>query len=560
MAIKKKNKRINLDAVQLINRDLGMPLISAAMLSARGINKTEDVLSYIDSSSSKLSDPMLIASMEIASIYILKAMGRNEKILIFGDFDTDGITSTSIFLRFFRALSYRNVDYKIPSESEGHGLSVKTIDELNRLGVKLIITADNGTNSKKEVDYAKSRGISTIITDHHLPDKNFADSAIAVINPKRSDCFSPFKLYSGAGIALMLCNGIAKSIRREDYITNDLFVLASISTIADMVPLVGDNRLIVQKGLEFFNDSGIVGLSLLMDSLYMTGPEGVSSRDVAFRIAPTINAAAKMGISDRAITMLTGSERFAINSAIKEVIGIAARRRTLVSEAYEVLIEAAKTKSLEQNGFLYLSGNHKSAISGLLANKIMETYKVPVFIGSTDSDKDEIKVSSRSPDGAVNLSLLIESMSDIVLFGGGHERAAGFSIKKENETKLPDRILESIKSLKSESVIEHMWEIDGEIVVGQIDSALIKSFHMMAPFGKGNEAPLLSIINVDIKRELRSKKVSYFISCPYGKIPVVFSESVSGFSNSPGLVSIIAEFNFKREALFLTVREIEVQA
>lgn len=547
-----KNKIIDLDVIKKLNSELKLPFITAGVLSARGIDSIEKAVDFLSSDLS-LSDPFLILDMDKAVNRILQAISRNEKIVIFGDFDTDGITSTAILRRFFNNLDYSGVSHFLPKETDGHGISIKSIEDLNSDKISLIITVDNGTNSKNEIKYAKEKGIDVIVTDHHIPEGKVSEEAVAILNPNRSDCKSKFKSYSGGGMALALCIAVARKLDKEkEYITKDLFVLAAISSIADMVPLVSDNRKIVKYGLSKIKDSSIVGLSMLLDKLYLINAKELSARDVAFRIAPLINAAGKFSMADKAIELLVSNNRPVLLSTIKDLLDISSKRRDLVSRTYISLIDSARKQKNNGDRFIFVIGDHPSAINGLLAIRIMEALKLPTFVGTKDQNSDIIKISGRS--SSINLSSIIEKTANIHSGGGGHAFAGGMQVKESKLDELISKINEHIK-IDSDQIQSFFWEIDAELLSSHITPQLIKSLFILSPFGKKNEAPLFKIRNAEIRKELLNSKLNTFLDTPAGKIKLIFDQQMDRIKENAENLDLIVELNFYTNEPQFTVKD-----
>ena len=242
-----QNKPIDVKKVKSLITSLELPPIVAALMVARGIDSISKTNSYLKADN-VFFDPFLLKGMDQAADRILLAKNNNEKVYVCGDYDVDGITSTAILLRFFKKAEI-NGFHLLPTQMQGHGLSVELVTEIHKNGGNVIVTVDNGSTSFDAVDCANKFGIDVIITDHHDISKDGVPKALAVINPKQSDCPSPFKYLSGGGIALYFARGLAKKFGKEELITEDLIVLASISTVADIVPLTEDNRSIVKLGL-----------------------------------------------------------------------------------------------------------------------------------------------------------------------------------------------------------------------------------------------------------------------------------------------------------------------
>lgn len=498
-----KNKQLDLTAIENLSKELEIPFLLSSMLYSRGIHTMDDAAAFL-TSDYELFDPFLLKDMNRAVDRIEKAIKRKEKIYIVGDFDVDGITSTSILLRFFSSIGFP-VFNKLPTQKEGHGLSTQAVDFVKDNGGHLIITVDNGSTSYDAVNLALTLNIDVIITDHHDISKDGVPAAFAVINPKQETCLSPFKFLSGGGLALYLARAIAIRLGYEVNLTPDLFVLAAISTIADVAPLSRDNRKIVKTGLENFHQSGITGLNLLLESKRAAAQYG--SRDISFNIAPTINAAGKFGFGDDALDLLTISDYLKVSGTVEKLLKINEDRKELVKVILPDLMIQAEAAVKKEDLVIVIKGNHNSAVSGLIASRLTENFQKPVIVISFLDGEETGRASCRSIDG-FNMQEAIEELSEFHLGGGGHYMAAGFALNRDQ--------YDSFVRLINIYAKEHMkvqqkktWTIDGEFSISQMRQKMFSALQLMEPFGAKNENALLKIRGIKLKQATYGQWVSY---------------------------------------------------
>lgn len=552
-----KNKPILIQEVDYLSNRLEIPLFISGLMVTRGINSVNKTSGYLNNQL-ELFDPFLLKGMDKAVQRIEEAKKNKDKVYICGDYDVDGITSTAILFRFFKKIGIE-VYHFLPTQSQGHGLSVPSVEEINKLKGNLIITVDNGSSSHEAVDKANELGINVIITDHHEIPKNIAPKAYAVLNPKQEDCQSPYKFLSGGGMALYLARAIAKKLDCEKEINNDLIILAAISTIADVAPLTGDNRNIVKFGLKNFLTSEILGLNLLLEK---TGVllENLSSRDIAFKISPLINAAGKFGLGDEALKILIDSNYFLLNKSIQNILSINEKRKDLVLNALPVVQLQAKKNNDDGDNILVVEGNHHSAINGLLAAKLTEQFNKPVIVFSLENSSSICRGSCRSIDG-FNIQEAIESLSDCHLGGGGHYMAAGVSIKKDQIQYFKKRINEYFLNLENEKIKnQKTWNIDGELSISQLDSFFFKSLSLLEPFGAKNESPLVKINGLKITKKMNGKYNSSYVKLPNLEIRLFNNlEKDMGKLPNDKLINAIIEINFSDGQPIFILKDFETQ-
>ena len=484
------------------------PILSQILINRR-IETPEEARMFLSPSFDNLLDPFLMNDTEKAAIRIKEATDKGERILIFGDYDVDGVTGTALLLSVlgdFRA----NVSYYIPNRlREGYGLNAEAIKRLKTQdpGLRLIITVDCGTTSIEEVDVAKSLGIDVIITDHHLPPSSHRlPEAYAILNPNREDSTYPFRDLAGVGVAFKLCQALTSDSRLK---TPDsrLLDLVALGTIADIVPLTGENRILVKTGLEVLSKGDRIGIKALKKVAGFDG-KPVSSGVVSFCLAPRINAAGRIGDAGLAVKLL-------LSESEKEAMEIAGTLDRLNKERQEIeertLIKAlgnlgienpesvAKTRGYKFPGYDYsivlASPEWHIGVLGIVASRLTEFFYRPAFLFSV---KDGMAKGSARSIPAFHLHAGITECSDLLNSFGGHEFAAGLSMKEENIEDFRMRINEVIKNrLEDEEFIPGL-RIDAKVDFKDINLNLINELDSLSPFGLGNPEPVLGAKEVDV--------------------------------------------------------------
>jgi single-stranded-DNA-specific exonuclease len=548
-----KNKPIQLTSVAMLHSEFQLPYMLGGFLSARGINDVETALDYLEKDR-PLSEPNVLPDMKKAVDRIAGAISTKEKIYVVGDFDCDGILSSSIMIRILKKLG-ANFSYLLPEQQAGHGINHEILDKVKRAGGKLIITVDNGTSSLSEIASANSAGIDVIVSDHHEPDPSGLPSAFALINPKTVPD-NKMTYLCGAGIAFYIARALSLKINGdESAITNDLHVLAAIGTIGDVAPLILDNRSIVKSGLSKIGNSEIAGLSLLMDKIPMKAP--VSSRDIAFRIVPVFNAAGKFGLVDDAVKLATDSNYMLLSGIVQRLLSLNDNRREGVASILPALAEQAKKQVDSGALIIVVSGPHNSAYSGLLANKLAEKFSKPAVVISTTGNT--CRASSRSANGFSVLAML-DSCKEFHEGGGGHAMAAGFSIKKDCIDKFTFEVNEYAKKQLVNIAASKVWLIDGELNAADLTPDFFNWLKVMEPFGQKNEAPFLKVRGLILSK--RTYATYSYYSCNLNgvdaRIYLNSDPSVEVPTNTQ--VNVIAEVRMQRGEPLLVISDIELAA
>lgn len=409
------------------------PLLSEIMV-ARGYDTVERLAEFFNGA--ELSDPFLLMDMENAVIAINEAVESGELICIYGDYDCDGITSTAVLFGYLESMG-ANVIFKIPEREEGYGLSMRAIDEMNEEGVSLIITVDNGISAVEESKYIAELGMKLVITDHHQPTETLPE-ALAIVDPHREGCPSPFKQLCGAGVVLKLCAALDGG--SYDMVCEQYLDLVAIATVADVVPLVGENRIIVSQGLRLLKNTENVGLLSLLEQSG-ANLDSLTSTSIAFTVAPRINAASRFGTPTAALNMLLSEDESAEGYAA-ELIRLNSVRKTAEGGIMdEIVASVDESPELLHGRVLVVAGKgwHRGVI-GIVAARLVEMYEKPAVVISID-ESGEACGSARSISG-FNVFKCFDYCRELLVKYGGHELAGGLTVAVENIAALREKIEE----------------------------------------------------------------------------------------------------------------------
>ncbi len=493
------------EQVSVLADSLGCQPAVATVLINRGICSPDEAAAFLKPSLAHVRSPFSMKDAERAVERILLALGRGEKMLIFGDYDVDGITSTALLFEFLTSLD-ADVHYYIPDRvSEGYGLSRDCVEKRAIPdGFALIITVDCGISSFDAVSAARRAGIDVIITDHHeIPPR--MPEAFAILNPKQSDCPSGFSWLAGVGVAFNLVLALRKRLRDEGFWSGRggsepnlkaACDLVALGTVGDMVPLLKENRIYVKAGLEVLASDSRPGIKALLSVCKMpNGP--LDTRDVAFKLAPRLNAAGRLGQGSIGLKLLTTSNMETAHAIAKELNRENTRRQKIEKHILsEILQHLENNRELLKERTLVLDqqGWHEGVI-GIVASRLVEQYCRPVVIIAVADGMG--KGSARSPDG-FDLYEGLEDCAQYLEKFGGHRAAAGLTLRAEN---IPGfrRDFERIVCQKTtpEDFVPRLV-IDGEISASDVSAELADDLETLAPFGTGNPEPLFVLSDMDV--------------------------------------------------------------
>jgi single-stranded-DNA-specific exonuclease len=477
---------------------LGVPPVVARLLCQRGLDTPEAAARFLSPSVDHLHDPFLLTDLGIAVERLLAAVARKERIAIHGDYDVDGVTSTVILRRTLELLG-GDVTHFLPERlRDGYGLQPANVDRLHAAGARVIVSVDCGIRSGAAADRARELGIDLIISDHHEPEATLP-RALAVINPKRPDCPYPDKHLAGVGVALKIVHGLCLRSGREKWLPSFLKI-AAIGTIADVVPLVGENRVIARLGLERLSqDKHTVGLRALLDGSGLSG-KTLDSFHIGFLLAPRINAAGRMASPDIAARLLLASDEGAWDEAraLAEQLNVENTKRQ--DEEASIVAEARKLVETDPDvgahNVLVVAGEgwHRGVI-GIVASKLVDHFHKPAIVLSIDGD--EIHGSCRSIP-AFDMLGALEGCADLLGRYGGHRQAAGLSLERGRLADFRARVtgLANLR-LEPDDLVPRL-RLDAPLPLPALIGEVVAGVEAMAPFGLANPRPVFEARDVEV--------------------------------------------------------------
>ena len=476
-------------------------LLGGVMLS-RGITTLDRAREFFGCSS--LSDPLLMKDMESAVDVIRQALDEGKKITVYGDYDCDGVTSTAMMYGYLDAMG-AEVEYYIPDRSEGYGMNIPALEKILDQGTELIITVDNGVSAVEEAEYIRQRGAQLVITDHHQPPQELPVCE-ACVNPHRQDDNSPFKELCGAGVVLKLLCALEED---EEFVMEQYAELAAVGTIGDVMPLVGENRYIVRRGIEDIRASQNIGIDRLLRTAGVS-PESVDATTVAFSICPRINAAGRIAVADKAVQLLMADS--------PEQAGLLSEELNLMNEnrrAEEARIMEDVSRQLESDPsilrerVLVVSGEgwHHGVI-GIVAARLLEKYGKPVLMISVENG--EARGSARGVDG-FSIYKLLDRCSRVLTKFGGHPKAGGFSLPADRIGDFRQMVYAFCRECYPK-MPEYTVSADMEITGDRLTEEALNSLSQLEPCGEGNQRPVFLLRNctVESKRALKDGRYTSF--------------------------------------------------
>ena len=456
----------------------------AGVLAARGITDPTEALTLL-AGEEELSDPMLLTDMDKACARILEAIDKEQTIVVYGDYDVDGVTATALLYQHLKGMG-ANVKCMLPSrEGDGYGLSKNAVQSIHDKGCQLIVTVDNGISALEEADFAASLGVDLIVTDHHLP-HDALPHAVAVVDPRRADDHSPFKGLCGAGVAFKLCAALDGCPPEEmlDYCGD----LAAVGTVADVMPLTGENRTLVKAGLKLLQQTDRPGFSALLEEVGLAG-RPITAENVSYAIAPRINAAGRMDNAVTALQLVLCEEEERAEELAHKLNEINVTRQETEQEIVRAAQEQldAEPAILEDRVILIWGRDWHPGVIGIVASRLVEKTGRPVIVVSVD-EHGEGKGSGRSVQG-FNLHACIASCEDILLRFGGHAMAAGLSVREENLHELRRRLNEWA-ARECPVLLTPPLECDLSIHLDRITVESVRRLEQLAPYGAENPTPV----------------------------------------------------------------------
>ena len=469
----------------------GIPSLLACVLSARGVTEPEQAWKLLTPGEEPLLDPMLLKDMDRAVLRVGRALKTGELMAVYGDYDVDGITSTCLLTDCLTRLGGRVRSYIPDRLEEGYGLNEEAVLHLAQQGVTLIITVDCGITAAREVEFARELGIDVVITDHHEC-KQAIPEAAAVVDPHRPDCPYPFKGLAGVGVALKLAMAAAGP-DRAGLVFREYADLAAVGTVADVMPMTGENRTIVQTGLAALAHPRRVGLAQLMEEAGL-GDKPVTSVSIGYTLAPRINAAGRMGQADLAAELLLTRDPGRAAALAQELCALNRERQTIECEIFQECVQRLERRP--QSGIILLADEHwHQGVVGIVASRLTEKYSCPAFMVCLDQGIG--KGSCRSW-GGVNLFHLLTQCQDLLEGFGGHAMAAGFTVQEENIPALERRLRQLVLEERAGEELPSLLEIDAAVLPQELTVEAVEALDALEPCGAGNPRPVLVLTGAHV--------------------------------------------------------------
>lgn len=453
------------------------------LLLQRKIETYEQAKKFFNPSLKDLHNPFEMKDMDKAVQRILQAIENQENILIYGDYDVDGTTAVSLFYLFLSEL-YNNVTCYVPDRyKEGYGVSFQGINYASDNNISLIITLDCGIKAIDKVDYAKEKGIDVIVCDHHTPSSELP-KAVAILNPKQKDCSYPYDELCGCGIAFKLAQAINIVLERPESFVFKYLDLVAIAIAADIVPVTGENRILLAQGLSLINEKP----SIPVRKLLQTAKQPYTTTDLVFVVAPRINAAGRIAHANLVIELLTQKQEKEIISKAYEIEYLNDKRKRLDEEiTQEALVQIVENQEENKKTTVVFQPFWHKGVIGIVASRLIENYYRPTLVFTKNEDK--LVASARSVSG-FNIYNALEACQEYLEQFGGHKYAAGLTIKEENYNKFKEAFERIVSQTIDKELLEQRINIDLEIKLEDVSSIFFETLKRFAPFGPENMTPV----------------------------------------------------------------------
>jgi single-stranded-DNA-specific exonuclease len=487
----------NRQKAERLQNELNISSAIAQLLVARGYEEPTAAYRFLHPSLNDLGDPFLLADCERAVHRLAQAVQRKEPVLVYGDYDADGVTATALWLFTLRRLGVPAQPMLPRRQHEGYDLHTNAIEAAEGIGARLVLTCDCGIRAHRVVDELNAAGLEVIITDHHQPD-NKLPNALAVVNPHRADSRYPFAELSGVGVSFRVAEALVRTLGYSvDKFRQSVLDLVTIGTVADVMPLVGENRVLVASGLERLRSTPRVGLQKLMEVARLNQKQ-LTTRDIGFMIAPRLNAAGRIEDAHLALELLMTTDEPTARAVAQQLERHNRERQAL----QQAILDEAQAQIEEYNLlqhralFVHSLGWHHGII-GLVASKLVGSYYRPTFVVSIEREAGIARGSIRSIP-AFDLTEVLKIIKPLCRKCGGHPAAGGFVVPLEQLETLRTLILEHANQrLTDEDLIPELW-IDLELQGHEVNNRLLSELEMLEPFGTGNESPLFLCRNVRV--------------------------------------------------------------
>ena len=481
------------EAARALAKEIGISPILCKLLLERGIKTAAAAKRFFRPQLNELHDPFLMKDMDVAVERLNKAMGRKERILVYGDYDVDGTTAVTLVYKFLQQF-YSNIDYYIPDRyNEGYGVSEKGIDYAYETGVKLIIVLDCGIKAIEEIAYAKEKDIDFIICDHHVPDEALPD-AVAILNPKRADSTYPYEHLSGCGVGFKLMQAFAINNGIDFHQLTPLLDLVAVSIASDIVPIMGENRVLAYHGLKQLNSNPSVGLKAIIDICGLSEKD-INMSDIVFKIGPRINASGRIQNGKEAVELLTEKDFSTALEKASQINQYNETRKDLdksMAEEANRIVDKLDGLANRRSIVIYNADWHKGVI-GIVASRLTEIYYRPAVVLTRT---DQLATGSARSVSGFDVYKAIEHCRDLLENFGGHTYAAGLSMKVENVEKFTQRFEQYVSDHILPEQTSATIDIDAQLDFRDIAPKFFSDLKKFNPFGPDNHKPVFCTFNV----------------------------------------------------------------
>ena len=465
----------------------GLPHPLARALALRGVDTLPLAKAFFRSGTQELHDPFLMKDMDKAVDRVVRGIESGEAICVYGDYDVDGTTSTALLTHYLGSLG-ATVSFFVPDRfKHGYGLSESGLSEVAEMGTSLVIALDCGITAVHEAQFCRSLGMDLVICDHHTPGDVLPD-AVAVLDAKRSDCTYPFKELCGCGVALKLAQAIQTRLGKDPEAVFDYLDLVGIATASDVVSLTGENRILLREGIKKLKERPRVGLRMLAEQANVRLSD-CDTRSIVFNLGPRINAAGRLGDAARAVTLLLSENELEATARARQLERLNDERRTLDRKTQEEAFKLADlllAKGQRHTVVLHHPEWHLGVI-GIVASRLVDRHFRPAVMLANSGDV--VKGSARSING-INIYNALQSCSDLLLEFGGHNFAAGVTLKPENVPAFIERFDKAVAASVTPDILEPVLEVDSEMVLSQLDTRFWAVLKQFEPFGADNPPPI----------------------------------------------------------------------
>lgn len=482
----------------------GLQRPAARVLWHRGFRTQQDVEHFLHPRLTDLTDPFLMAGMRQAVDRICLAIERKEKVLVYGDYDVDGVSSVVILSKMLEFMGHAP-DYHVPDRlKDGYGMQVSAVQQAARDGVSLIISVDTGIRALEAVKAAVAAGVDVVITDHHMPEEELPP-AVAILNPNQPGCPYPNKNLCGAGVTLKLIQALMDRLNwppdRIVRYSDSFLVMVAIATVADVVPLTGENRIIVKRGLDGLSKTRNPGLRALLETSGVEPGSAMTATDVGFRVSPRINAAGRMDNAREVVEMFLTSDEERARAIAARLDGLNLERQRTGEAIVKAILEECGEDGPgpDRAGLVFYSPDWHRGVVGIVANRVVELFHRPAIVLGRDEHTGLAQGSGRSIPGFHLLDAL-GAMEEVFIRFGGHRQAVGITLEEARVEELKRRFNDYARQALSDEDLAPERLVDAEATIEELNDAAVDEVLHLAPFGLGNRAPLFLLRGVEIRQ------------------------------------------------------------